>query len=471
MLVALAASVACSIPARAVTDREMEQARVIAVQTYLRYANDGSGYLDDLHPTTMAQLEKSLRPIERENIKAAKGVGVPSDYAGWDKARLVEYWGTTFFNSPALSAKGKIGKSRARSRLQKLTVAPPAPKETPKPQEAAKPSAQSEAPAEAAEQAPAPVTATAEPVTAEDNLAPQSAGAESLYGANVAAQDSLVAEAEAALEDEPVRKRKDSTWIYVLILCVLVAVVVALVIFASSTMRNRGEDDETPEERSRSLRRMEEAHRADMEEQKRLAGDMEAELGRLADENSRLKADLDAERAATARLRAEHERVVADFQSRLASANAAASAAAEAARAAQAAAAAVPAPQTPVPAAAAPQAAPAPAPPAPPQERKIYLGRVNLKGLFVRADRTLNPEGSVYVMETDDGYSGSYRVVRNREVWNRLLEDPAHWLGNGCAITESEEGEPMAIVTERAGTTVFEDGCWRVIRKARIRLD
>ncbi|MDE6702925.1 MAG: hypothetical protein K2K00_04525, partial [Muribaculaceae bacterium] len=57
-----------AIPALAVTDKEMEEAKTIAAQAYLRYANDGSGYLDEFKATTMAQLESKLKAKEKENI-------------------------------------------------------------------------------------------------------------------------------------------------------------------------------------------------------------------------------------------------------------------------------------------------------------------------------------------------------------------------------------------------------------------
>ncbi len=114
-----------AVPAKAVTDKEMEQARVIATQTYLRYANDGSGYLDALHPTTMAELEKNLKQKEKENIKAFKAIPVPSGYQSWDKQKLVDYWSTTAFSHAGLTDKGKIGKNPARKKLNNMKVAAP----------------------------------------------------------------------------------------------------------------------------------------------------------------------------------------------------------------------------------------------------------------------------------------------------------------------------------------------------------
>ena len=85
------ALLAC-IPAYAVTDKEMEEARTITAKAYLRYANDGSGYLDDITVTSMSELNAKLKQKEKENIKAFNSVKVPSDYASWDKEKLVEFW-------------------------------------------------------------------------------------------------------------------------------------------------------------------------------------------------------------------------------------------------------------------------------------------------------------------------------------------------------------------------------------------
>ena len=112
-------------PLFAVTDKEMEEAKTIAAQLYLRYANDGSGYLDDVKATTMSQLESKLKAKEKENLEAFKSVKIPADYASWDKARLVEFWSVTFFASPNLSAKGKVGRNRVKSRISAMNIAAP----------------------------------------------------------------------------------------------------------------------------------------------------------------------------------------------------------------------------------------------------------------------------------------------------------------------------------------------------------
>lgn len=520
------------LPASAVTDQEMEQARTITAQTYLRYANDGSGYLDDLHPTTMSALQKSLKEKEKENLKAFQAVPVPKDYASWGKDELVKFWSVTFFKSQGLSEKGKIGKTRVKSRLLRMNVTPPAKKEEPKKEEPKK------------EETPKPEEAQAAPAVPDELASPSESRADSLKrvqeaGAEAQAErlkemeakaDSLEAMSEESIADEAVPKRQSSTWIYVMILCVLVAIVVALVFFASSTMKkNRLEDysDETPEGRNRRKQlegeiRAEEAERAaQLEARQAKALDKarsETEAAATAAREAIAAADEERARAGEAlrEVEALRKRVQSAEQEALAM-RAERDALAEkarmleeslqkmAARQKEQAAAAVAAPAKHVdtasvaaPAPAAAQAEPAVASAAPasvrpeprPEPRaearaearpdgrpevrksKIYLGRVNSRGLFVRADRGLNLESSVYVLETEDGFSGSYRVVRNREVWARLLEDPEHWLEKGCIIRDEDTDEDVtSVVTESPGTAVFENSCWRVIRKAKVRFE
>ena len=93
---------ALSIPALAVTDKEMDEARALTAKAYLRYVNNGSDYLDNLNPKSMAELTAKLKTKEKENIKAFNAVKTPTDYASWDKDRLVQYWSSDFFKASGL---------------------------------------------------------------------------------------------------------------------------------------------------------------------------------------------------------------------------------------------------------------------------------------------------------------------------------------------------------------------------------
>ena len=97
-IVMILCALCAALPALAVSDQDMERARVITAKAYLRWANNGSGYLDELNVSTMAQLESKLKKVEIDNLKAFKSVAVPTDYTSWDKARLVEFWSVNFFD-------------------------------------------------------------------------------------------------------------------------------------------------------------------------------------------------------------------------------------------------------------------------------------------------------------------------------------------------------------------------------------
>ena len=128
-MLTLAAMMGSAVECKAVSDREMEEARTIAAKAYLRYANNGSGYLDEVNARSISELQKSLKAKEKENIKAFLAIPVPKDYATWDKTRLVEYWGSTAFKAAGLIEEGKGARPRVRKQIMAMSVGAPAPAE------------------------------------------------------------------------------------------------------------------------------------------------------------------------------------------------------------------------------------------------------------------------------------------------------------------------------------------------------
>lgn len=451
----------------AVTPDEMEQARAIAAKEYLRWANDGSGYLDEIKqtPTSLAELEKNLKAKEKENIRSFKAVKVPGDYASWDKEALVKYWSETFFASPGLIEKGKAAKGRVKSRIQKMTVSAPA-------AAAAKPSAP-------ADGAPVPDLDPVE--TSPAQAAPAADSAALAAEAMAVAADALAADSAAAEVADTERKSAGSSvWIYVVALCVLVGVVIWLVIFASKTMKS-SEDYPEVEEGKRRLARRSRAEDtapaddaavvidgvADLPQGEEMAVatgvsdarlrekfaeslarkneeirslnrqliDLREECFKLGEENGRLVSELEAAHREIDELNRRPEPRVA--------------------------------PAAPAAATEEPEATPRRRRPA--AAREIYLGRVNAKGLFVRADREMVEGKSVYRLSTTDGYTGTFRVVTDECMMDTMLDNPQDYLAGGCVAKDLEDTDGMMeIVTESAGTAIFEDGCWRVLRKAKI---
>lgn len=470
-----------------VTTKEMEQAKATAALWYLRYANDGSDYLEKLNPATVGELEKSLKAKEKENIKAFKAVKTPSDYSGWDKEKLVEYWTVTFFKSPGLSEKGVIARSRVRKKLSAMSVSAPAP-ETPAPAQ----EVGGEAP-----QLPesAPVDGVNGEKPAADTATPALPSAEQVIEDAGQLEDSLALASDMASKAKSEgEKSNGSTWIYVVVLLLLVGVVVWLVIFASKTMQNQNRPDadtESPRDKETDKRhnKRSEGARAVMpveeeDEEIVVATRIKSDAGlrekfarslaqkdeeinglqreihglreeclRLGEENGRLSSDL-----------ASANREVEALRGRLKAATAVTSATAGRVNPR----AQVPADASDVEVNARPVASrPAPRPAS--ETSEIYLGRVNSKGLFVRADRQPVEGKSMYVLVTQDGFTGSYRVLQRPAAIEMGLENPGHYLAGGCFAIDIEDTEgATSIRTLSAGTAIFEEGCWRVLRKARI---
>lgn len=463
-LLALPLLLALALPASAVTQKEMEQARTITAFWYLRYANDGAGYMEEgKTPSTMAELEKMLKETERKNLKAFKAVTPPADYASWDKAKLVQYWGTAFFNSSGLTDKGKVAKSRVQKKLNAMTIAPPAPAA---PAAAPTPAAGQPAPENPQPQAGTP--AVQEELASAEEIVRQTRTLDS------AAQTVAEAEEEEAGERAARRSSSGSTWIYIVALIVLVGIVVWLVIFASKTMQNGngngtgGNDASAPDGRGTyaepeqavtvvpaSQPAAPVAEPGETRAMRREIKGLREECMRMGEENGRLQSDL-----------AEARREIEALRGRLRAAEAVTTAASATSAAAEV--------HREAPHDEAPARAEAPRRQVTPVEeteeiREIYLGRVNPKGLFVRADRRPVPDKSVFVLTTADGYTGSYRVIQTEEVIERCLDNPDHYLAGGCTAPDILGTDGCTqIRTLQAGTAIFESGCWRMIRKSKI---
>lgn len=430
-MLTLAAMMGSAVECLAVSDREMEEARAIAAKAYLRYANNGSGYLDEVNARSIAELQKSLKAKEKENIKAFLAIPVPKDYATWDKTQLVEYWGSTAFKAAGLIEEGKGARPRVRKQIMAMTVSAPS---------AAAPA---EAPAEAA---PAP----AEAAPAEASVAEQSAEAAT---ADLAAQQADILADQKAIEDDAKNAAPESqnsgsnaTWIYVVILCVLIGVVVWLVTFAAKVMNRQPDaagknDDEAEEVRAKARQAI-----ASYKEKLAAHEDVERELKAREQEHVRREQQLLAR--------------IADLEEKLRKAET---------RSYREPAAA------PAPVQAAPAAAPVQPKAAPVQEEilhVIYLGRANSRGIFVRADRRLSPGNTIYRLDTEDGLVGTFHVVDNPAVTAIALEHPLEMLSGGCSAIDIEDTVgATSIVTESSGTAIFENGYWKVLRKSSIRYE
>lgn len=428
----MVAALLAPIWASAVTQKEMEQARTIAAKAYLRYANDGSGYLDELNPVTMDELEAKLKAKEKENIKAFKEIPVPADYKEWDKDKLVEYWGVTAFQSSNLLEKGRGGRLRAKPQIAKMSVTEPQ-ISAPAAQNNQAPTAENSTPT-----TPAPAPEATPPTQAEPEPAQAAAPTESENPAqeleNIQNQETEILADEENFENDAqnLEKASDDSWVYIMVLCILVAVVIALVVYAANVMKKSNKKG---------------AYGAEGANDPQMAEKLEHFESSLTEKNGEvlmLTKKLESANRQNAELKAKVEALTAELASLRNEAGS------------------KPTYES--------QVEPAERPKH--TLRSIFLGRANAKGIFVRADRTLNMGNSIFVLETSDGYSGTFRVADSPAAWSLALSNPREYLETACTGYDLDNtSNASQIATETSGTAVFEGGCWRVIRKARIRYE
>lgn len=450
---ALLAAAACPA-AFAVTKEEMDQARVETAKLYVRFANNSAGYLDEVNPTTLDDLQRVLKnDKDRDNLKTFLKASVANDYAGWNKDQLVAYWSGEFLNSNKSVLNTEVSgnslmRLKVKGAVQKMKVSQ-ASAETVSPQESQ------------AEE----VTAGTEPSVDELKQAEEATQAEMAQTAEEIASEQEAIDETKAVEEENSRKGS-GTWVYIMVLAILVAVVIALVMYASKTMKAKPSSAPSGKEHER-----EEAERRQpvvMVEGGETAEDTyrrERYAETLAEKNDEIRLlsrKVNELNDRVALLKAENERLKAQIED--------AAAARDATRKS-----AVTSDERYMPLGEREEPRPRQAQyreEASDDEKVIYLGRVNSRGIFVRADRTMKPGMSIYRLTTSNGLTGTFTVVEDRSVVDTAFEDPGKWLVGGCVSKEIFNTDRCReIITETPGTAVFEEGAWRVIRKAKIRYE
>ena len=472
---------------RAVTPEELEQARTHAAIVYLRNANPGSDYLDKVSVGSRSALRAKLRnDKDRDNLELFnRKLPSTSGYESWDKEKLSDY------AQKAVSAPGNyqstgFARSQVKKRISAMAVK--APSGTARPADDTQARQPEEQPAEepVAVQAPA------------DAMDTRQAEADSALSA---AEDSLMAQQP---QQQEVASSGSNT-VYIVILCILVALVVVLVVYAAryfsrQEKEKRGEErfviggEERPasrgEERSVSGRpdplsapatparpterredrdthrrsrvepelepddnpqRVIESLRAENRELRRACEEYKYHINYLKSEKEKADADRARTGATTAlgpQAHAEEHAPVVTLNDRYTQ------------RREQ---------QHPGIGQAGP-ARHAETQPAPrPGQRIIYLGRANREGMFVRAERSLNPQHSLFRLQTTDNVSGTYTVADDPEVASRVLANPDLLMAVSCELKDTDTYGKESVDTVTPGTAIFEGGRWRVLRPALIR--
>ena len=405
IFLSLIVSVVVASSAWGVTREEMEQARTITAQAFLRYMNNGSDYLDKLDPVKVSDLKNSLKTKEKENIKIFESIEYPKIevYSQWSKDDLLKYWGTDFWNDSRIPAHCKGARVRVKSKIGAMNVGAEAIK-----------SQETTATLAEADNAASEAQRVLDSIKMADSIATEVAILEASNDMvqEDFASDSIAAEESAIEEEETVKSKSSPTLIYSLILIVLVVIIAALIVYAVKGIQKSGKQDVKRDKN-------EETDSADEED----------------DENHIYKETLDEKDREIASLKAEIDRlnnVILRMNDRISDAISEIS----------------------------PNQRPT---------RTIYLAYANSKNVFVRADSVYNEDYSIFKLVTSDGITGSFSVIDNPIANKLALSLPISILKNSCQSEDMHHDNwCKQIITENAGTAIFENGRWIVKRKADI---
>lgn len=405
IFLSLIVSVVVTSSAWGVTREEMEQARTITAQAFLRYMNNGSDYLDKLDPVKVSDLKNSLKTKEKENIKIFESIEYPKIevYSQWSKDDLLKYWGTDFWNDSRIPAHCKGARVRVKSKIGAMNVGAEAIK-----------SQETTATLAEADNAASEAQRVLDSIKMADSIAAEAAILEASNDVvqEDFASDSIAAEESAIEEEETVKSKSSPTLIYSLILIVLVVIIAALIVYAVKGIQKSGKQDVKRDKND-------EIDSADEEDY----------------DNHIYKETLDEKDREIASLKAEIDRlnnVILRMNDRISDAISEIS----------------------------PNQRPT---------RTIYLAYANSKNVFVRADSVYNEDYSIFKLVTSDGITGSFSVIDNPIANKLALSLPISILKNSCQSEDMHHDNwCKQIITENAGTAIFENGRWIVKRKADI---
>lgn len=395
--------------AKAITPEEMEQAKTITALWYLRYANNGSDYLEKISPKTMSDLETKLKKKEKENIKSFKAVEIPSDYAEWDKDKMVDYWSNTFFKSAGLNSEGLKAKSRVRKKLNNMQI--------------------SSVTTETQKEGPANANEPKSEITADSPQNEMSVVSDSLSMSNTLQTSAIEEEFDLRQTENPgnSKSQNSSTSTYVVILIVLVIIVVILIVYAMRMMKQKQEPEQESENKE---------IQNDMVAtcENNLVSQKNMEIVALQEEIEVLKMQLQLSQNKVAELRNELKNSIKkDAMENTLTGNTNRR-----------------------------QMSPR-------TERVIYLARANNQGIFVRAESEYNSDNSIFRLKTSDGVSGSFSIIDNPQTVSRVLSSSKFYLANACVADDDFSTAGITtIVNHNVGTAIFENGRWIVTRKAKI---
>ena len=108
---------------------------------------------------------------------------------------------------------------------------------------------------------------------------------------------------------------------------------------------------------------------------------------------------------------------------------------------------------------------------APQRVSKLYLDAPLQDGSFSTFSSEEHVGKSLYILETQDSKTGTFRVLESNDALATLLISTSQFVKPVCKLVDSKVRMPQRIVTVEEGQAVFVDGVWKTTQKAVVRLE
>ena len=108
---------------------------------------------------------------------------------------------------------------------------------------------------------------------------------------------------------------------------------------------------------------------------------------------------------------------------------------------------------------------------APQRVSKLYLDAPLQDGSFSTFSSEEHVGKSLYVLETQDSKTGTFRVLESNDALATLLISTSQFVKPVCKLVDSKVRMPQRIINVEEGQAIFVDGVWKTTQKAVVRLE
>lgn len=105
------------------------------------------------------------------------------------------------------------------------------------------------------------------------------------------------------------------------------------------------------------------------------------------------------------------------------------------------------------------------------QRPVYYLAAPSADGTFARFSSRLQIGKTIYLLKTDDGVNGTFILYDSPDAIATAMLSVSQFIKPACKVNGSAAQYPHHIITEEEGLAVFEEGVWKVVRKAIVRFE